>query len=511
MCKISINKIWVELAIIIVAVAYLRWPLWTDHCLYMYMGSLWRDGYLPYKDIFDQNWPGIIWISQIISIVFGDTPAGIRIFDILWQFATCIVLYKLTQREIGQQSKYLPIFLYLALYFAASYGGTAQREGFASLFLGLSLLLLYQNLAWAIVAGILIGLAALIKPTLLTIPLLLTLYSFISIRTRSYGLIKKVFLANMGIVIVLVATFILFFSLQIIPDFIDAGFLYAFKYSNTDPLWLAKRILQFIIIYPPGRLLLVLLGLLYFFRNNLHNAFKNYGMLLIFTLGALLSLFMQKRLAYYHAMPFCFFGSLLFFKIIHANGNKKINFFGKNVPLMVILLFLIFPIGYDLPKSIFSTITLETSDNYGNKRRVERDLVTWQAAKDIRSYIGGNISRDVKVLVISGTDSPDFYWAANLPPLQKYVQPMHFIFDQGRVKESLQQIKQSSSPTLVIVNSAYKNLIPELFIPENSMKNEIFAGRKYDKLFSKTYDSHSIEIYCVSYNSNKSCSRGDQS
>ena len=383
MYKIGINKIWIVLGLGLIALSYLRWPLWPDHSLFLYAGNLWFNGSLPYKDIFDLNWPGTIWIAQINCAIFGDTPGSVRLFDILWQCATCFVLYRLSIREINHHSAYLAIFLYLALYLAASFGGTAQREGFASLFLGLALLLLYRKVPCAFISGILMGLAALIKPTLLTIPLLFVLYGLVLIPRRNYELIKKIVLAASGVFVVFVSFFALMYFLNILPAFIDAGFIYAIEFTGrTAPLWLAKRMIEFLIIYPPGRLLLVLIGLLFIFRKNLHATFNYSSMLIIFTLGSFLSVLAQRHFAYYHTMPFCFFGSLLFCKIAYANWNKNITFFGKNIPLVCIFLVFIFPIGYDLPKSIFSTLTLESGFDYGNKRRAERELISWQAIQN---------------------------------------------------------------------------------------------------------------------------------
>ena len=506
--KASIYKIGIALMLVVVVISYLRWPLWPDHCLYMYMANLWRDGYLPYRDVFDQNWLGIVWMSQVIGKTFGQSPFAMRLFDVIWQFATCLFIYKLARRDSSQKQSLLPVFLYSALYLAASFGGTAQREGFASLLLGISLWFLYGRLGYAFLAGILIGLTVLIKPTLMVFLGLFAFNSALAVYHKEYADFKKSLLICLGISSVIVVYFAFLKSMGVLPDFIDAGLMFALRYSNLELSWILRRGVQFLIIYPPGRLLLVIIGLLILQRKNFRIFVADHSFLFLFVLGTFVSLFAQKRLAYYHAMPFCFFGSLFFLKLIQNKCHEKVAFGGVSLNKGVILLLLIFPFGYDLPKSLLSVVTLQQSSNYGDERRAERKRVSWRVITDVHEYIGANILKSTKLLVISGSDSPEYYFAANLPPLQKYVQPTHLIFDRKRLNGALSQIQQNKQASLILIDTEYKKLVPELFKVVDKMRTEAFQDRDVNKIFTKSYKWNQIEMYCVTpHNSGAKCIR----
>lgn len=487
------------LGFMLIAAAYVRWPLWPDHSLYLYMGSLWHEGYLPYRDLFDQNWPGIIWLSQLVQYVLGDSPSAMRYFDLAWQACSCFILFRIARKEINQSLAWWVVSLYVLLYFSASYGGTAQREGFASLFLGGAMLCLGGG-AGAFVSGLLIGVAILIKPTLLVVSGLICLTLCLSLvkqwnRERFFELIGLAF----GTACVLIGLVFFLASKHLLRDFFDAAIVFAATYSGVSFLWVIKRAAQFFVLYPPGRLAVVI-ALLLVLSDKRQELFKNSRLLFVFTFGVLLSLLAQKRLAYYHAMPFCYFGSLLVFKLIAANSEKLRKLGLSKTWTLALPLLMVFPVGYDLPKSILSIIGMRSSLEYSDTRRAQRNLLPWRAINDVRKAFLEDIGDNVKVIVISGASSTDLYYAANRPPVQKYISSAHFLFDGSRLNEALAAIRDSKSIKAVIVDSAYQTLPTELREPLSAFMKEIFRCGNGKKVFSKSYGDAKIDIYLVDDN-----------
>lgn len=454
---------------------------------------------MPYKDLFDQNWPGIIWLSQFASAVFGDSPAAMRYFDLIWQTLSCFILFRLSRREIQQNLIWGPVFFYVLLYFAASFGGTAQREGFASLFLGAAMLC-WGGAARAFISGLLIGAAILIKPTLAAVGGVLCLVLCVSLvkkwnRARFNELAGVVL--GMGSVLTGFAIFLRMNDL--LHDFIDAGVVFAATYSSVGIWWAAKRAAEFFILYPPGRLAVAII-LLTAFNGKKKELFTDSKILIIFAIGTFLSLLVQKRLAYYHAMPFCYFGSLLIFKLLAISQDRGHILGLARKWALVTPLFFVFPVGYDLPKSILSVLTMTSDAEYSDSRRAQRNLLPWQAIIGVRNFFLEKIDNKVQVIVISGASGVELYYAANRPPVQKYISPAHFLFDQRRTQDALTAIRNNKSAKAVIVDSKYLTQPPLLLKPLSAFLTEIFNNKTKEKVFSETYGGAKIDIYLLEAN-----------
>src|SRR5262245_16929659 len=60
----------------------LGWPLVHDGPLMHYVAARLLDGAVPYRDIFDMNWPGVYLAHALALIVLGRGDGAFRAFDL---------------------------------------------------------------------------------------------------------------------------------------------------------------------------------------------------------------------------------------------------------------------------------------------------------------------------------------------------------------------------------------------------------------------------------------------
>jgi hypothetical protein len=495
----------VLLVVTVSVLAYLRWPLWPDHSFFLYAGRCWDKGLLPYRDVFDQNWPGTIWISQLITRLTGPSPLGVRIFDTLWQTASACVLFLIAGRLMSRPRAVSAVVLYLALYLAASYGGTAQREGFASLVLGLACLALLREAADEItlprsaLAGSLCAAAVFIKPTLGIVPLLMVL---LLLGSRYRKPARRYWLAGSAVFgaavpLGMYALYLLHTDLG--AYFVDAGLVYAAHYGHVPALWFLKRFLLFSVAYPPGRLMVLSIVLLVWTVRGCQRWPWRYRLLVVFTLGTLGSLLVQRRLAYYHAMPFCYFASALLMAAIERKdiGMRILRRFGwsestRRHAATLLVFLLILPLGFDLPCSIASVLSGQSAADYGDRRRVLRGWAAWSALEQVREAVRAQVPPEVPVLCLAGSASPDFYLVLGRDPVDRYVVPQHMLYYRPYYVHALSTLKQDRNPKVLLLYSRSFPEEQELFRVATS---DAVTRKLYEKVFP---DATWLRVYLVS-------------
>jgi hypothetical protein len=111
-------------------------PFGNDHALYQYITERVMAGDRMYADLLDHNAPGIIGIHWLSTVLFGRSPMALRQFDACWQLLTLVALIVLAGRNGRQWSAgVLAAVLYVLVFYGYGSTNTAEREGFAVLFL----------------------------------------------------------------------------------------------------------------------------------------------------------------------------------------------------------------------------------------------------------------------------------------------------------------------------------------------------------------------------------------
>jgi hypothetical protein len=150
----------------------LAFPFGSDQAIHYYVGREWiLHGAIPYRDTFDYKTPGIFVIHALLIGLFGEQTWGIRLAELACTVTLGLLLARLVPaRERGMTG--FVCFATAVLYYGYfSYWDTAQCELWAMTFAIGSVV---ASRRWASAAGVLAGLAFLMKPpaVLLALPAL---------------------------------------------------------------------------------------------------------------------------------------------------------------------------------------------------------------------------------------------------------------------------------------------------------------------------------------------------
>ena len=121
------------------------WPLIHDAPLMHYIAWIIAEGGVPYRDVFDMNWPGVYLLHGAVLRFLGPGDTAWRLFDLGWLVATCSLLAAYG-RHVGDGWSAVAAALLFGLYHLS--GGAwhaGQRDFLLCLFLLLG--------AWGVARG----------------------------------------------------------------------------------------------------------------------------------------------------------------------------------------------------------------------------------------------------------------------------------------------------------------------------------------------------------------------
>lgn len=123
---------------------YLVWPWWTDTGYFALTAQAWEAGILPYRDLFDFNFPGPTYLHWMLGKVFGwGHTMPFQAFDAALIAALGFVLTAWSRKHFGGATPGLVGYLaVLAYYMSQNYAMVGQRDWQAPLFVVLGLLML---------------------------------------------------------------------------------------------------------------------------------------------------------------------------------------------------------------------------------------------------------------------------------------------------------------------------------------------------------------------------------
>lgn len=155
--------------LIAVAVSSLDWPMLHDSPIMLYLAfSMDRFGTVPYRDFFDMNTPGTYFANLAIGRTFGYGDRALRSADLLY-LCLLLVVIGLMMKPFGWKVAWASAVLFGLAYQARGPTIALQREYLALLPVALGLLFsssLPRLRTWfrAVLVGLLLGLAVVIKP-----------------------------------------------------------------------------------------------------------------------------------------------------------------------------------------------------------------------------------------------------------------------------------------------------------------------------------------------------------
>ena len=145
------------------------WPLIHDAPLMHYIAWRIGEGAVPYRDLFDMNFPGVYLLHMVVLKVFGSSDAGWRAFDLIWLTATSLAAAALAA-PWGRLAAAGAGLFFAVYHLAAGAWQTGQRDFLLCPFLLLAALGVARwaerpgrqaSLAWG---GLAVGAGITIKP-----------------------------------------------------------------------------------------------------------------------------------------------------------------------------------------------------------------------------------------------------------------------------------------------------------------------------------------------------------
>ena len=80
---------------------FLRMPLTNDAILFDLQTRLFSEGAVPYRDVLEPNFPGVLWIHSAVRGVLGKSSEALRLFDLVVITAVTWLLGRLTMKSGG--------------------------------------------------------------------------------------------------------------------------------------------------------------------------------------------------------------------------------------------------------------------------------------------------------------------------------------------------------------------------------------------------------------------------
>jgi hypothetical protein len=164
---------WLGVLAVIAAsgVLYSTLPPSPDQWFLGYTGWMLTKGAVPYQGFADGNWPACHWLHAISILLLGNTPRTWRVFDfVIMLIGTSFASH--TARSLwGWRAGAWLLVLYPPLYVVTGYWFAGERDIVGAHFLFVALWFYWtglskQQAAWQVGTGMLLALAALVKPTL---------------------------------------------------------------------------------------------------------------------------------------------------------------------------------------------------------------------------------------------------------------------------------------------------------------------------------------------------------
>jgi hypothetical protein len=168
--------LWVFVAATVVVAAgllYTKIPPSPDQQIFDHIGWMGSNGATYYVDVVEQNWPGKMMIHEWAIELFGVHSWTFRAFDYLWMLIGLAMMSELLRAEGRRVAAATLVLIYPIMYVCAGAWFSGQRDVVAAHVLFVSAAVFAHRLrgggAWlALVAGLAIAGAALIRPTYLS-------------------------------------------------------------------------------------------------------------------------------------------------------------------------------------------------------------------------------------------------------------------------------------------------------------------------------------------------------
>lgn len=407
-------------ALIVSAAVSLNWRYFHDVPIMIYCAYLIDSGFIPYRDFFEMNMPGVYFCYLIAAKIFGWSDLSFRIFDILYLASISFFTY-LWLRPIGKIPAISAALLFGLFYLNDSNYLILQREYIEILPLCIILWLMYSCKKLSknkilLLTGILIGFGISIKPQFILLslpPVLFFIFenkSLLKVRSQIKFLLTGILIPLSIIVLYLIFT-------GSLKPFLDIVMNYWGLYSALNR---EHRILEgsqkisFILkslfdgLYTP-LVPLAIVGILLYNRDNPGSKF-GYMLTMLIT-ASVIYLLIAGKFYDYHWIAFNYFAlcSAGYITRISGNRTKARNLIQLFTSMLLFVPLIKSNIGYSV-------------HYLKNKDRI--NITRFAAADEIASYLKENLKDGQKVQPLDWTSG-----AIHAMLISKAIIATPFIYD----------------------------------------------------------------------------------
>tara|TARA_Y100000310_G_C20668511_1_gene808964 strand:+ start:710 stop:2077 length:1368 start_codon:yes stop_codon:yes gene_type:complete len=328
------NLVWILFTIILIAFLLIEFkgltsPQPGDENVYFYMGKLFSELTIPYKDFFYAHPPLQIILLGLVFKIFGTNFIALKAIPLISTIISAFLIFKLSKKKFGTWEAILTLIFFLFSYSVLFNSVLSFGINIASMLFLFGLYQYYVKNNY-LTAGIFFGLASITK--LLSLIPIAVIFSLIFLRDKNKFL--KILIGFSIIFITINLLFIILFGFNYINPVYKYHLLKSFQidsnfseYYNIIKLNWIIFALAFVSLFFKGSKLLdfKIISLTYLIALLISSRIFNYYFIIVIPLLAILSGYYAVRLL------------------------KKIN---KKIILIPLILFLILLIGWDLTANV---------------------------------------------------------------------------------------------------------------------------------------------------------------
>lgn len=446
----------------------LIYPYGRDQGTFAYIGKLILEGKIQYKDAFDIKPPGVHFIFAFGQMLFGDSMVLMRLFDVLWQMITAIVIFFIVQRITG--SKWLSFassFLYLFLYFRIGFWDILQAEGFLNFFFALSVLLIlkceddFSNVKFFF-SGVFFGLSVLFKTSVLIYLPFILFFFFFEGRKSLLKKFKDAFYLITGLLSVFILTVLFYFINSALGYFAEIQFIQVplyvkIGYENESLSYITSNTIRLFVgsVYSP----LILLSYISFFYLFKKRAISwNHIVILIWLTTSILGLIIQWKFFIYHFLlliPPLVIGSVLLVKLVL--DDYYIRFSRLTIGLIsvasIVYFLLAFKPYWSRYGELIDVVTnkVDIREHYVKVGITADKVFRLSQVFEVSSYIKNNTSENDKVFIWNL--EPLLYYLSGRACVSRFIvhQPLCWKYSSQLYRIEFMSAINSTKPKLIIV------------------------------------------------------------
>ena len=454
------------------AAASLSWPFGWDQGILAWVGDVIHEGGMPYRDAWDIKGPLPYYFYALAQWLFGKNLWGIRVLDLVFLAASTAVLGRLVSDLTDSVIARWAGLIFVLWYGSGSFWHTAQPDGWASMMILIGMAPLVRDdgrlpVRTLVMAGLLVGCAALIKPLYAGYLLIVLLAVLLRGGTPARHLATDIPVVAVSFALPAILAGSWFACRGAFDELIDVYLVYlAVSYADVTSLSLDSRLRGVLEYVLEGEVFVVLLpvtvlGLLHLWRTARPTALVLLGWM---GLGAVM-VALQNRFFEYHWVlllpPSVLLGAVGFHAVVAEWRAHRGPTPSPPLPASAVLALLLFRLLlvhvsvrplYDVASWASFTIGLRTADDYYARFPIARGV----AGSDLLAadYIRDRTTENDRVAVWGWNVSVNYL--AGRRSASKFGYSMPLILGEGtelreRYRSEFLADLQATRPVYIVV------------------------------------------------------------